>query len=128
VVCFGSNPSEGDRSALRAFAMAQDDDLMRYDGKTRLKTRQTLALVPDDGVADYMVLHGGSELLARAEFLRRQIALQREASEAAKESAQAAKDTATYTKRNARYMLWSVVILAISSTITAVIAIVSHSL
>jgi hypothetical protein len=89
--------------------MAQDNDPLGDD----VRTRRTLGLVADDALADYMVLHAGSEPLARAEFLRRQIALQREATEAAKESAQAAKDTATYTKRNARYMLWSVVVLTI---------------
>jgi hypothetical protein len=73
--------------------------------------RQDLGTKSDDEVADWMAGVGpGSpnEMTARAEFLRRQTALQREAT-------QAARDTATYTQRSARYMLWSVIVLAISS-------------
>ena len=40
-----------------------------------------------------------NEMTARAEFLRRQTLLQREATAAAKEGARAAKDTATFTEK-----------------------------
>ena len=83
--------------------------------------RQNLGTKSDDEVADWMAGVGPNsqnDMTARAEFLRRQTALQREA-------AQAAKDTATYTKKNARYMLWSVIVLAVSSLISAVIAVIN---
>jgi hypothetical protein len=88
--------------------------------------RQHLGTQSDDYVADWVSnISPGSnnEMTARAEFLRRQTTLQREATQAAKEAAQAAKDTAIYTKKNARYMLWSVVVLAIASAISAGVAI-----
>jgi hypothetical protein len=52
-----------------------------------------------------------------AEFMRRQAVSQ-------DEMTQAAKDTATYTQQNARYMRWSVIVLAASSFITAVISVI----
>jgi hypothetical protein len=85
--------------------------------------RQDLGTKSDDEVADWMAGVGpGSpnEMTARAEFLRRQTALQREAT-------QAAGDTATYTQRSARYMLWSVIVLAISSLISAAVAVVHQA-
>ena len=36
-----------------------------------------------------------------------------------------AKETAEYTKANARYMLWSVIVLAVSAVITAMVTILS---
>jgi hypothetical protein len=57
-----------------------------------------------------------NDQMVRAEFLRRQTALQREATQASKEAAQATKDNATYTKQTARYMLWTVLVLAASVT------------
>ena len=47
--------------------------------------------------------------MAETEFTRRQAAAQIEA--------------AAYTKRNARYMLWSVIVLAISSVLSLIVAI-----
>src|SRR5215470_7014481 len=84
--------------------------------------RRTLGTQTDEQVADWMAnISPGSnnEMTARAEFLRRQTALQREAT-------QAAKDAATYTKENARYMLWSVIVLAVSAFISAVVAILQY--
>ena len=84
--------------------------------------RQDLGTKTDDEVADWMAGVGSgsqNDMTARAEFLRRQTQLQREAT-------QAAKDTATYTKENARYMLGSVIVLAISALISAVITIVQY--
>jgi len=88
--------------------------------------RQSLGTKSDDEVADWMSdISPGSnnEMTARAEFLRRQTLLQREATQAAKDAAQAAKDTAIYTKKNARYMLWSVVVLAVASVVSATLSI-----
>jgi hypothetical protein len=85
--------------------------------------RQSLGTKSDDEVADWMAsISPGTpnEMTARAEFFRRQTALQREAT-------QAASDTATYTQRNARYMLWSVIVLTISSVISAVLSVVHYA-
>ena len=53
------------------------------------------------------------------EFMRRQTVAQQEA-------AQAAKETAIYTRQSARYMLVSVIILALSSLSTFVLAMLSR--
>ena len=80
--------------------------------------RQELGRMSDDDVADRMAYYGNNNVItAQAEFLLRQ-------TKAAKESAQATKATAAYTKRNARYMLWSVIVLAVSSAITALISLI----
>jgi len=92
-------------------------------------TRQQLSGISDDDLADFMasISPGTSnEMTARAEFLRRQTALQREATQAAKDAAQAARDTAEYTKINARHMLWSVGVLAFSAAISAVVSLIHH--
>jgi hypothetical protein len=84
--------------------------------------RQELGRLSDDEVADWLSTRGPAspdEMVAQAEFLRRETGLQREATQAAKDAAQAAKDTAEYTKRNARYMLWSIVVLTASAAVTA---------
>ena len=87
--------------------------------------RQKLSQATDDEVADWKA---GMDSLAAAdaEFLRRQTLLQREITKAAQESAEAAKDAAKYTKQNACYMLWSVVVLALSSIANVVISLLKH--
>jgi hypothetical protein len=56
--------------------------------------------------------------IAVAEFMRRQTLAQLEATRAQIEAAGAAKETAIYTQRNAKYLLWSVIVLAVSSMFT----------
>jgi len=71
---------------------------------------------------------GGSEASskndqqAKAAFARLQTLAQQQAATAQERgaiaqevAAQAAKETAEYTRKNARYMLWSVIVLAVSS-------------
>ncbi len=52
----------------------------------------------------------------QAEFLKRQ-------TQAAQEAAQATKDAADAGQRNARYMLWSVIALAVSATLSLAVQI-----
>jgi hypothetical protein len=61
--------------------------------------------------------------IAIAEFTRRQTVAQLEATRAQVEAARAAKETAIYTQRNAKYLLWSVIVLAVSSTFTLLLAV-----
>jgi len=71
--------------------------------------RQNLAQMSLDVLTDKMAEMGNSNIqTCQAEFLRRQT--------------RAIEDTANYTRRNARYMLWSVIVLAVSSVVTAVVA------
>jgi hypothetical protein len=70
---------------------------------------------------------------ARAELDRRQTIAQQEAFDAQKQAAEAqelaaaaAEETAGYTKASARYMKWSVIVLALSSLITAAFATLDH--
>jgi len=74
-----------------------------------------------------------------AEFTRRQTLAAQQATEAqidaayaqkeaalwAERATEAAQATAAYTRQNARYMLWSVIVLAISSVISLGIAVLS---
>jgi hypothetical protein len=70
---------------------------------------------------------------AKAEVDRRQTIAQQEAFDAQKRAADAqelaavaAEETAGYTKASARYMKWSVIVLALSSLITAAFATWDH--
>jgi hypothetical protein len=86
------------------------------------ETRRKLADFSLDELADWMAENtAGSymEVIARAEFLRRQALSQDAATEAA-------RDTAKFTRESARYLLWSVVVLAISSMVTLVVTIFKH--
>jgi hypothetical protein len=63
---------------------------------------------------------------ARAAFARLQTvaqqqgaAAQERAARSQEVAAEAAKETAEYTRKNARYLLWSVIVLALSSCATA---------
>jgi hypothetical protein len=85
-----------------------------------------LSRCDDQAVVEWMVMSEEKEAEARAEFLRRQTGLQREATDAAKQAAKAAADTAAYTRRNANYVLISVIILAISAVVTTVVTIFAH--
>jgi hypothetical protein len=58
--------------------------------------------------------------VALAELTRRQTVAQLEATRAQKDAATAAKETAIYTRQNAEYLLWSVIVLAVSSVLSAV--------
>jgi hypothetical protein len=62
----------------------------------------------------------------RAAFARLQTVAQQQAATAQESAArsqevaaEAAKETAEYTRKNARYLLWSVIVLALSSFATA---------
>lgn len=78
---------------------------------TQIPVRQSLAELSLDDLTDKMAEMGNSNIqTCQAEFLRRQTVLQ--------------KDTAEYTRRNARYMLWSVIVLAISSVISTMVTVV----
>jgi thiaminase len=59
-----------------------------------------------------------NDQVAKAEFLFRQ-------TQFVERQAKAAEETAAATKRYTRYMLWSVVILAASSVLTAVVTLVT---
>ncbi|HVA89127.1 MAG TPA: hypothetical protein VNL71_04730 [Chloroflexota bacterium] len=86
------------------------------------QARQMLGDQTDDQVADWManVAPGSNnEMTARAEFLRRQTALQRESTEATKAATQAAQETAKHTRRMATFMLWSVWAVLASAAISA---------
>ncbi len=60
---------------------------------------------------------GGQDQEVNAEFLRRQMIMQAEIT-------QAAKDTAIYTQSSARHMRNSVIVLAVSAVISAGVAVV----
>lgn len=84
---------------------------------TQIPVRQSLAELSLDDLTDKMAEMGNSNIqTCQAEFLRRQTVLQAEAT-------CATKDTADYTRRNARYMLWSVIVLAISSVISTMVTV-----
>jgi hypothetical protein len=71
-----------------------------------------------DQLADFMsgVTPGSpNDQMAHAEFMRRQTAMQREATDAAIQAAQASNEAVKYTRANAGYMLWSVIVLAAAS-------------
>ena len=78
-----------------------------------------------EAVAD-LYAHSGPESpndrLAQAEFLLRQSQFQERQAKAAEEAARAAVATAQATARYTKYMLWSVVVLTLSSIATLVVA------
>jgi hypothetical protein len=77
--------------------------------------RQALAKLSLDDLADWMAgitMNSQNDQLVRAEFQRRQTV--------------AAEDTAVFTQQNARYMLWSVIVLALSSIATLIVTIYHH--
>jgi len=93
--------------------------------------RQKLASLTLDELADKLAVDANSlaHSIAMAEFTRRQTLAQQQAADAQIDassaqikSGQAITDTAEYTRKNARYMLWSVIVLAITGSLSFVAA------
>lgn len=83
--------------------------------------RQRLASMTLDQVADALAdapPESPRATAAIAEFMRRQTVAQREAADAQICAASAAEATAQHTRDNARYLLWSVIVLVVSSLAT----------
>lgn len=91
--------------------------------------RKSLADMSLDQLADWMSTiqpNTNNDMTARAEFLRRQTLLAQAATAATVKAADAAVETARFTRDNARYLLWSVIVLAVSSAGTFVLALLRH--
>jgi hypothetical protein len=83
------------------------------------RREQLLGDLSDEALADYHATVGPgsqSEQEVQAEYMLRQMQMQREVADAAIE-------TANYTRQSARYMRWSVIVLAVSALLTLVVAI-----
>jgi hypothetical protein len=93
-------------------------------------TRQQLENSTLGELADRIASGRVGTVEASAELERRRTVFQQQAAEAQEratiaqqEAADAAKETARYTQQNACYMLWSVIVLAIASAVTALFSV-----
>ncbi len=88
------------------------------------RREQLLGDMSAEALADYHSNVGpGSqaEQAVQAEYMLRQMQMQREVADAAIEAA-------NYTRKSARYMLWSVIVLAMSALLTLVISVTEFRL